>query len=348
MNNGYSISKEESKRIDILKLLFIIMVLYVHSFNENVIESVHPFIYYIEYLISNIISRCAVPGFFLISSILLYRKEFKWLDNIKKKVKTILVPYLLLNAFWILFFLIVQNIPILKDYFTNSNNIISKWNFINYLDAFLGFKNGLPILYPLWFMRDLFVLNVFALWIKKIIDKFPKVVLIITCFLWIFVKSTNIFFVNVQAICFFIFGYYYVKNNIHFETTKSKNVIIIPMYLLFIVLNMILNNSFLTLTIHRISMTLGIAFWYCIISKRMFNNKRLLSLTKYTMAIYLFHEMLLTIVEKIAYKIMPSNSIIQFMEYVIAPLIVCVICVIFSIILKKIFPRLYNLITGNR
>lgn len=105
-NNIYYINEAESRRINIAKVWFTIMVIYIHSYSEAIkfttgsVSINMPLEYeMIQYILSQAISRCAVPAFFLILSILLYRKQFLWKNNIKKKIKTLLVPYIILNGF---------------------------------------------------------------------------------------------------------------------------------------------------------------------------------------------------------------------------------------------------------
>ncbi len=50
-----------------------------------------------------------------------------------------------------------------------------KLEFSNFINAYIGYT-GNPVLYPLWFMRDLIVLNILAKIIKILIDKFPRII----------------------------------------------------------------------------------------------------------------------------------------------------------------------------
>ena len=86
----------------------------------------------IKYIISNVISIVAVPGFFIIASILLYRKPFGWKENVKKKIRTLIVPYFILNTMWILIFLICQSIPFLKIYFGREESLVVNWTWVQW------------------------------------------------------------------------------------------------------------------------------------------------------------------------------------------------------------------------
>lgn len=86
---NYKISKEYSEAIDTLKIIAIVMVLYIHSagivIHENIVEA--GWLINFKYFISSIVSSCAVPIFFMLAGILLYKRDFTWKDNIKKKQK---------------------------------------------------------------------------------------------------------------------------------------------------------------------------------------------------------------------------------------------------------------------
>jgi surface polysaccharide O-acyltransferase-like enzyme len=118
----------------------------------------------------------AVPLYFLTASVFLYSREISYKDNIKKKCRTIVLPYFLWTALEIVFLAAAQNISSAKPYFANL--IIKDFSVWDWLGAFTG-KSGMfavsghPLNYPLWFLRDLFILNIFSPVIKKITDIFP-------------------------------------------------------------------------------------------------------------------------------------------------------------------------------
>lgn len=78
-----SLSQPDSERIGILKVIFTLMVLFIHSYSEevtfaygNVYFKVPVWLGTFKSIVSQCISRCAVPGFFFLSAILLYRNPF--------------------------------------------------------------------------------------------------------------------------------------------------------------------------------------------------------------------------------------------------------------------------------
>lgn len=115
-NHEMRITKEESWRISILKVWLTVMVVFIHMENEistvgGTITSLPSWQDTLEFVISRAVSRCAIPFFFFLSAYLLYRKPFSYKQNIRKKARSLLIPYLILNTFWIVVFLVNIFLP---------------------------------------------------------------------------------------------------------------------------------------------------------------------------------------------------------------------------------------------
>lgn len=362
MNNykkaGYFISNEESERIQVLKIWFTIMIIFIHSYTEevhftdgNLVLQIPIWLDWVKYIISQVISRCAVPGYFFISAVLLYRKDFTWIENIKKKCKSLLIPYLIFNTVWIIIYFIVQHIPVASVYFSSADNIIADWGFVQYANAFLGFKNTYPILYPLWFMRDLMVLNVLAVAIKKLIDRFPKYVFICLTLMILFNLQTHLFFLGQSAVVYFSLGYYFVKYSGRFNRAdKIRAPFLAASYLVSIVLDCITRYAAIHYLFHFISITIGLIFFYRFTTKisNECSHRILLETAKYSFSIYLFHEMNLTILRKLLTKLLPSSAFWQAVLYFGTPVIIFIGCLLLSILLDKRMHKLYSILVGNR
>ena len=163
-NTGYYVTADFSRRISICKVWFTIMVLFIHSYTTmvsmnsgDVVLRVPRWLGMIKYVISGNISRCAVPGFFVISALFLYRKEFSWWGNVRKKFRTLMIPYLLMNTFWVVFYFVCQHIPAVSDYFSNAENMVGDWKLSGWLRGY-GITSISPLLYPLWFLKYLFLI----------------------------------------------------------------------------------------------------------------------------------------------------------------------------------------------
>ena len=227
----YLLSEIESKSISIFKLLLIILVVYIHSYTENEIKisfSETHYLIQLEYFFSKCIGACAVPGFFLISSILLYRKPFSFGDNLRKKVKTILIPYLLLNSFWIIFFFIFQHTP-LDVYFSNEENMVSRWGLLQWLDAYLGILDHYPILYPSYFLRDLFILNLIAPFFLWFSMKF-RYAAVLYGIVWFLPFNIMVGFVDIHVLGLWGIGCIVVNKRVHLRNAMRVSRFMFVMY----------------------------------------------------------------------------------------------------------------------
>lgn len=96
----------QSKVLDWLRFPMIVLVVYIHYWGESIPESsvIGSTIYNsIRIFMCHVISRAAVPTFFLISGYYFFYKikDFTfdtYKDKLKKRIKTILIPYLLWNS----------------------------------------------------------------------------------------------------------------------------------------------------------------------------------------------------------------------------------------------------------
>ena len=357
-SSRYIISPEESERIQILKIWFTIMVIFIHSYTEevhfvggNLALQVPLWLDGIKYLISRIISCCAVPGYFFISAVLLYKKEFTWTENIKKKIKTLLIPYLIFNTAWIIIYFVAQHIPVFSPYFAQEKSIIANWGIVQYADAYLGFVDRYPILYPLWFIRDLIVLNLLAVVIKKLIDRFPKIILILLSIIVALNIQTHLFFLRQDALIYFCFGYYFVKYSIRFnDANKIKAPYIIIMYIVAIILDFLTRDTIINYLPNFVTIVVGLIFFYRFTTKIKAEKPHniLMYIAKYSFPIYLFHEMNLTILKKLLVKLLPQTALWQTALYFGIPVIIFCLCLLLSVILDKYFHKIYLVLVGSR
>ncbi len=358
-NCNYTISKDMSERINIFRFILTIMVIYIHSygtvsgFSADAI-TLEKAIWFsrTKYIISQIITRAAVPGFFLISSILLYRKPFSWSSNMKKKLKSLAVPFFIINLAWIVLFFVFQNISFTSALFSSPDNIIRNWDLRQWANAIFGMPdNVVPFVYPLWFLRDLLILNFFAAITWWLVDKLPEPMLIGALYLWFFRSIPNCAVPDYQAVAFWIIGAYIVKRNIHFGFLNKVPSIVGFALLAFCIwkyLPFAYVDEFLPLL--NLCMTLSLISFF-ILTIRIKNSiikDTLLKLGNYSFSIYLFHEFTTLFFRKIAAMLLPGSVISQFLQYMLIPLFIAAFCIVFSIVFKKILPRFYALLTGGR
>ncbi|MBQ5984357.1 MAG: acyltransferase family protein [Lachnospiraceae bacterium] len=164
-------SSVSSRTIEWLRFFCVVLVVFVHAFGKPLqgLERVvwqNGFYDTVRISVSEGICVVAVPIFFFISGFLFFRglEEWNtsvWIGKLKKRVRTLLVPYLIWNILSILVqFLSENRAALLWGAFPD----IGAWfQGIGGWRVFWGTGSlGLPHNAPLWFIRNLMLLAIFA------------------------------------------------------------------------------------------------------------------------------------------------------------------------------------------
>lgn len=176
------ISEETSRAITGVRFFLILLVVFIHNvptsvnFEGSVVTLDVPLaVDLVRSFISGTLGRIAVPTFFFISAYLLFKKNEPYPLTLRKKTRSLLVPYLLWNALIALAFFVCQKIPALRQYFATT--IIEELDAKGWLGLFVGFDHGEgrfhPLVYQFWFVRDLFLCVLISPLIKKCVEKLP-------------------------------------------------------------------------------------------------------------------------------------------------------------------------------
>jgi fucose 4-O-acetylase-like acetyltransferase len=268
-----------------------------------------------------IITAIAVPLFFLISSYLLYIKEKEFIPMLKKKCRSIVLPYILWTLMFVLLYFIMQTLPFTKEFFrTDSEHLIRNYGVLDWIDVFWGkitYRNevGNPFVGQFWFLRDLFILNLFFIGIKKLIDTFPFGIFILCTILWI--NNINIYIVSPEALLFFISGYYIVKYNLNIKNIdRIKTMDLAVIYGITIILEYFFAKSMPVL--QKINIIIGCMFFlktsqYLIENIKLY--KLLVWLEKYAFIVYAVHMVIIPQLLKIYIKIVPLNGLYILVGY---------------------------------
>ena len=143
-----------NNKLTVLYTVLIIMVVYIHSYYTEAEGS--PSVLFVQKFVGSGVCRIANCLFFCISGYLFARNINSIKDVLnkqKKRFKTLILPYVLWNLIFVLWYVALENIPIIND-FCNSRGILEKYlnqPFIESLsDLFIT-----PAAFQLWFVRDL-------------------------------------------------------------------------------------------------------------------------------------------------------------------------------------------------
>lgn len=344
-------NKQTSNRITLLRVTLIIFVIFSHN-NSTVIHNTEAS-YCIKTLISEMVGRVAVPLFFFISGYLLFLKNTPYTVVLKKKAKTLLVPYLLWNTIVIGMFFVGQNAPYISRFFNDESNQITNYTLYQWLDAYLGLNyHGYPIAYQFWFIRDLMIFTILFPVGKWLVDHLPRVTLIAMAAVWI--MQWRVLVMDGEAALFFLLGYYVVKYDTNFEKIdRLKFRYLFLAYIPILVVEMVLllrGDEFILF--HKIGIGIGCVIWMklskCLTSRESWCAKTN-ALAGYSFFIYAFHEPFMTMLRKVWAVVIPlEGTAWQMIQYFGLVAVVAVISLIVGWCVNRVSPGLYALLTGGR
>ena len=291
-----------------------------------------------------------MPAFFLFSSVFFFSKERKYKDVVTNKFKTLIVPYLVWNTFWVIVWILLQELPVTAAFSSGFNARVLDLDALGLLNLY-GIGALYPLDYPLWFMRDLFFMFLIYPALKLIVSKAPKIALVLGAVILFLPNIYPNMFLNTAA-GWFLIGGALVYLNIHL--TLFDKVPVWTMTLVYVVsiavtiyVELWQYKSFIVIFL----IFIGIGFLFRL-SKVIYDNNTLkdafLWLSKYTMIIFVFHERTLSCIEKVLLKVLPNTDLFVILIYHLVPFLVIGICIAFGMLLQKIVPKFYVLSTGGR
>lgn len=245
--------------------------------------------------------------FFLLSAVLLFRAGHSYGEVIRKKAKTLLVPYLLWNTFWIIVFVVLQSLSFTAPYFSGSNTPILQCSLKEWFGLY-GVGQEYPQCYPLWFMRDLMaVILIFPL-IKMAADRYPKAMFCIGVAFNILPVS----FCGKTAFSWFLIGAAVVQMKCSLMIFDKYSMLkITGLYFGCAAASLLWNPP----VIRTISIFAGIVFWLRL-SKEIYAREKLrqifLRLSECVFMIYVLHEMTLSSVRKLCFRLLRQSRCFGF------------------------------------
>ena len=350
-----------SEKIKVMSFLCIILVVWIHT-------------YYLEgtgYTSSMFLMNfwgcgvClyAVPTFYAISGYLFFmgtkEKDVKAIfSKQKKRVRTLLIPYILTNLLSVLFYFILKNVGTIVPAIDASLNfnLLDKGG-----DAFLDkmcywFWNG-PIAFQMWFVRDLMILVAFApviFYLLKLAtaNKYTSWASIALCLILV----DRHYSAQVWAFAWFALGgVFSMSESVQILDVRRYKWVGLTLFIvsLAIIIEDALNAAgFCAIMVDQDYITItGVpAIWIlydCLsdgIKQPICVSPKLLGSTFF---IYLIHEPFLNVFKKIPVMVSRSESMVC-ISYIIVPIVFVLLSVVVGNLWKSNFPKSYSIFVGGR
>lgn len=364
LDSAYANPSLTSKVISFLRFPLIIGVVFIHSVphavklgGTSMVDMADFGIYNIvNILISQRIARIAVPLFFFISGYLFFNKgsfsKSAYLDKLKKRSKTILLPYVIWNIFVIIMTWAIQVFG--SGLLSGDHKLIVDWSAYDWLLSFWDYSEGYPICFQFWFLRDLMVVMLMSLLIFYGIKYLKKWWVIILGLLWITVilPEGKIPGFTISSFFFFSFGAYYGINKINFvHIMKPLMLWSIVSYTIICAVSIVFRNTEWAGYLSNINIVIGIVAVITLTSHFIHKGKWHVNpfLSESSFFIYAFHAVLLNFIVKFSVKqILPTTDAEIILIYLIAPIVTIFICLGIYYVLKRYLPTFTSIITGGR
>lgn len=324
-----------SVKFKALTVFSMMAVLYIHA---KILESAYwPLVDFIQRFVNNF-ARFAVPTFFIISGYCFFNNITKTADiylKIKKRTKTLLIPYL----FWCTTFIIIVTVGglVVKSH-TDYIGLLLEGDYF----GFIRYVFWTPAAFHLWYVRDLYIIVCITPLLYLLLKKVPWIIVLLSYVLYAY----NILPTLMQGVFFFSIGAFY---SIHSrEPFKEINPYLA---LLFFSLSLILMQLNYTANFIRMGLclllTIGVWRVYDFLPW-FFSSPLILKISSYSFFVYCAHIPLLIFIKSAIFPCLIGGQVGALLSFIISPIICVIVLLAISYLLKRISPSCYYLITGGR
>jgi len=354
-------NKYLSVKLKVISFVLIILVVFIHSQNigttllaGNIVLE-HGYSFYFQNIISNGISLIAVPLFFCISGYLFFLKfegSFKEFNSkITKRVRTLVVPYLIWSIGVLIFIFTLQLLPVSKYLF--ESKFIKDYSTIELLNKI--FLSPIPLQF--WFVRDLIVITFISPFIYWLIRGLKLISILILFITW-FLDFDFIVLSGVSLLFFFIGAYLSINKKTILQNDFSKRYWIytgIWLVLIFSRITLLYINfqdQIILNILNKSGIIIGIiAIWS--LYDFLFKNKDLsvsgyYGVFSFSFFIYAFHIPSLSFLKKGIFYLLGKTEFVSLFNYITAPIIIIFFSIILGYYIKHYIPSFYRIITGGR
>ena len=319
------------------------MVVYLHSYYLE--GEKYPLSRYIQDFIGGGICGVANYMFFFISGFLYYQNVCDYRSfnqKIKKRTRSLLVPYVLWNVIFLVWYIVLGVIPALAEKFVNGSIITKLTDVPWYEGLYMVFV--MPAAFQLWFLRDLmiFVLLSPALYwmIIRLRSIFPALLLL-----------GSMLEPTIGFLAMFVLGGCLSVKEVEIDSLTVKLKRVLPLFLLLYIIGAIVYPFHIDWLkpFHALIYLSGIISLWCLYDMMNVDKYHWYeSLLGYSFFIYCFHIPFFNIVKKLNLFILGESQIHIVILYFLNPIIAITLIIVVAKLLQRVMPNIYLVLTGYR
>jgi succinoglycan biosynthesis protein ExoH len=228
MNPNSNLS-DTSSRISILRFVMIFGIVILHIPPFVPIDLLEPGVFsYIKAFFQSALFRCTVPVLSFISGYLLFRSGIDTKPRLllAKKIHSLVVPFLVFNLPFVAVALVLQMTGKLDISYQ-----LVPFNWSEFADAAFSLRRQ-PINYPLFFLRDLFVICLLAPVFGMLLRRSPELGLILISLVFLADFDRELVMRTAMPVSFCIGGYLAVRN----FNVRALDKYAVPCLVLFLIM----------------------------------------------------------------------------------------------------------------
>jgi fucose 4-O-acetylase-like acetyltransferase len=339
-----------SQKFKVLSFINIIAVVFWHGYMMPTPAERFEGFYLFENILTSSLLRFSVPLFFAISGFLFFYKPFHYLEHIKKRIRTLLVPYLIWTTLGVLFVYTIQLIPSINRQM-NQNWVLSPIEILKHLTIS-------PIQYQFWFLRDLIGLALLSPIIYWMAKQIPYVIIPMLLAMWIW-QGEYTPYLRPDSALFFCLGATIALHKMRMVETKSTTIATLLSGVLWLSGGIIMGitNTYPGLPLnfiglYQFNILCGMVFIWCLYDQ--LNSRQIRpsfpqsNILQSGFFIYCMQEPLLTILEKVGMNALGHSNFQLTLLYFGNTTLVVIIGTISFLTLRQYTPRLLSYLTGGR
>jgi len=348
------ITPEVSGKIKLLRLPLIIGIVTIHS-------SISPVGYadkFFQTFIASTWGGSCVAFLFILSGFLFFinfnLSLNSYLEKLKSRFWTLLVPYLFWNLALLAMVVIVLNIPATSSIIQGHyKQYIGDYSFANFIDCLTGYRSVYPITFHFWYVRDLIVMVILSPVFLLVARKIPYLGLALFAAPWLL--KLQLGFINIQWLgpLFFYLGCLIAVQKLDLTWLNRRKSLIIGIYLAMAVVLAIMQTSQIETFQHlfecctRVVGTMAIWCASDLIAGKL--QKVCLNLSGFAFFVYAAHEPTVTVLKEVFQRLSKNpNSITIMVQYLLVVTIATLVTLAAGSLLQRYTPKFFQVITGAR
>lgn len=289
------------------------------------------------------IARASIPCFLMLSGYLFYR-NFTWQNLVgkwKRRVTSLLVPYLVWNLLYYFGYLFASYIPYLSDIVNRKQMSFSVTGLIR--AAILYEAN--PVF---WFMFQLLLLTVLAPVLYLAMEHAVIGILWLGLLVWGIVSGVQLPWLNLDALTYYsiaAFAALHCRKFAECRWDKYRGILGAELVILggIYVAEYYLRARIPSIVFSRCLVPVGM--WLLVDERWLAERKPFMECTFF---VYAFHFLPVRLVGKLAAKIFPGNVFAATVLYLVMPAIGYAVCWQAAKILRRFAPHVWRVLSGGR